>query len=217
MTVSSNYSAYSATSSSGTSSSKQADRPSFEEMAQQLLSSIDTNNSGAIDKAEFSAAAKALASNSSSNSNSSTTDAFNKLDSNSDGSLSTDELMSALKNMKPPQGQYGSMPPPPPPPSDSSSTSSESSSSTSASNKLFSALDTNKDGSISADELTALFSGSTSKNSVTSATSASSTTSSSQTDATAKQISNDWLQKLLSYYSNNTASQSSTSLLSVSA
>jgi hypothetical protein len=44
MTVSSNYSsAYSSYNSSGTSSTKQASKPSFEEMAQQLLSSMDTN------------------------------------------------------------------------------------------------------------------------------------------------------------------------------
>ena len=138
MTVSSNYSAYSSNSTSSVSSASQKGKPDFEKMAQELLSSLDTDKSGSIDKAEFSAAAQALASSSSNNttSSSSATDVFNTLDTNSDGSMSTEELVASLKNMKPPatqKGQDGGMPPPPsggmPPPSDSSSTSKSSSSS----------------------------------------------------------------------------------------
>lgn len=222
MTVSSNYSnAYSSYSSSATSSTKQTDRPSFEDLAKELLGSMDTDSSGTIDSAEFSAAAQALASSSNSSdsstssssttSSSSLTDAFNALDTNSDGSLSTDELMSALENSKP-QGKEGGMPPPPPggmppppPPSDSSSASS----STSSSSDIFSALDTNQDGSISADELAALFSDTA--NSGETASTSTSTTSSSQ------KLSDIMLKNILSYYGNNTSSTDTTSLLSISA
>lgn len=216
MTVSSNYTnAYSSYSSSAASSTKQTDRPSFEDLAKKLLSSMDTDKSGSIDSAEFSAAAQALASSSSSSdsstssssttSSSSVTDAFNALDTNSDGSLSTDELMAALKNTKP-QGHEGGMPPPPPPPpSDSSSASS----STSSSSDIFSALDTNQDGSISADELAALFSD-TANSSNTASTS---TTASSSS----QKLSDFMLKNILSYYGNNTSSTDTTSLLSISA
>lgn len=221
MTVSSNYTnAYSSYSSSATSSTKQTDKPSFEDLAKELLSSMDTDNSGSIDSAEFSAAAQALASNSSSSSStsssstdssSSTTDTFNTLDTNSDGSLSTDELMAALENSKP-QGKEGGMPPPPPdgappppPPSDSSSASS----STSSSSDIFSALDTNQDGSISSDELAALFSDTA--NSGETASTSTSTASSSQ------KLSDIMLKNILSYYGNNTSSTDTTSLLSISA
>jgi Ca2+-binding EF-hand superfamily protein len=222
MTVSSNYAnAYSSYTSSATSSTKQTDRPSFEDLAKELLTSMDTDSSGTIDSAEFSAAAQALASSSSSSdsstssssttNSSSITDAFNALDSNSDGSLSTDELMAALEKSKP-QGKEGGMPPPPPdgappppPPSDSSSASS----STSSSSDIFSALDTNQDGSISADELAALFSDTA--NSSETASTSTSTASSSQ------KLSDIMLKNILSYYGNNTSSTGTTSLLSISA
>ncbi|WP_345991840.1 EF-hand domain-containing protein [Sulfurimonas sp. HSL-1716] len=220
MTVSSSYNAYSSYSSSGVTSSAHRGKPDFEKMAQELLTSMDSDNSSSIDKTEFSAAAQALASNSNSSTSStssdtsSASDVFDTLDTNSDGTLSTDELMAALKNMKPPkppQGQDGDMPPPPPggmpPPNDSSSASSD----TSGIDKLFSALDTNQDGSISSDELSALFGDSTDQDSST-------TASASSTDNITKQISNDWLQKILSYYGNNSASSTdTTSLLNTSA
>jgi len=197
---------------------------------------MDTDGNGTVDSAEFSAAAQALASNSDSSSSSSSssstsaTDIFNKLDSNEDGGLSTDEFMAALKNSKPQkgQGEDGGMPPPPPggmppPPSDSSSSSTESTESESI-DKIFSALDTNQDGSISADELAALFEKKATDSSSTSSetsTSTSSQTSASTTEATTedafKNMRNDMLQKILSYYGSNASASNSTSLLSVSA
>lgn len=230
MTVSSNYSnAYSSYSSSATSSTKQTDKPNFEDLAKKLLSSMDTDNSGSIDKAEFSAAAQALASNSNSTDTNSTsttasaTDIFNKLDTNGDGSMSTDEFMTALKNSKPPeppQGKDGGMPPPPPggmPPSESSSASSESTAS-----KTFAALDTNEDGTVSIDEILASLekskTDSSGKNSGTTSTTDSSTASStSQTDTSSQKLSDFMLKNILSYYGNNTSSTDTTSLLSISA
>jgi len=208
MTVSSNYSSYSAYASSGTSSSDQTRQSGFEEMmaslAQQMMTSMDTDNNGSIDKAEFSAAAQALASQSTSSTStdsvSSAEEVFALLDTNQDGSMSSDELMSALKNMRPPEppkgGEMGSMPPPPP------SNSSESSSS-SGSSDIFSALDTNQDGTVSMEELIAAL-GDNSKE------------EKSNSSQSAQSLSNDWLQKILSAYGNNTSSNTA-SLLSVSA
>lgn len=229
MTVSSNYAnAYSSYNSSATSSSKQTDRPSFEDFTKELLSSMDTDNSGSIDKAEFSAAAQALASNSNStnanntSSTASAADIFNTLDTNSDGSMSSEELMTALKNSKPPEpprGEDGGMPPPPPggmPPSGSSSASSESESTT---GKIFAALDTNKDGTVSMDELAVLFEKDSTDSSTSTSESAQTATSSAETKSedAFKNMRNDMLQKILSYYGNNATSSSTTSLLSLSA
>jgi len=219
MTVSSNYSAYSSNSTSGVSSASQKGKPDFEKMAQELLSSLDTDKSGSIDKAEFSAAAQALASSSSSSTtgSSSATDIFSTLDTNSDGSMSTEELVASLKNMKPPEGK-GDMPPPPggmppPPPSDSSSTSESSSSS-----DIIDAMDTNKDGTVSIDELLAALGDSKTDSSNTSSKTDSTTASStSQTENTAQKFSDIMLKNILSYYGNNTSTASSTSLLSISA
>ncbi len=68
----------------------------FSAIAQQLMSTMDTNKSGSIDKAEFSQAAQALAKNA--NNSSSNVDAvFGKMDTNGDGQISSDEMMAALK------------------------------------------------------------------------------------------------------------------------
>ena len=214
MTVNSNSSAYSSYSSSGVSSSSQRVKPDFEKMAQELLTSMDTDNNGSIDKTEFSTAVQAL--DSSSSSSKSATDIFNTLDANSDGSMSSEELMTALKNTKPPeppqgrgQHQEGGMPPPPPPPSDSSASSSGSSSLS----DIFSSLDTNKDGTISADELMALLDDSKSKSGDTTSTSS---TSASQTDTNTNQLSKNLLKQILTSYGSN-SSTNATSQLSLSA
>lgn len=196
---------------------------------------MDTDGNGTVDSAEFSAAAQALASNSNSSSGSSSssstsaTDIFTKLDSNGDGGLSTDEFMAALKNSKPQkaQGEDGGMPPPPPggmPPPPSDSSSSTDSTDSESIDKIFSALDTNQDGSVSADELAALFEKKSTDSSSTSSqtsTSASAQTSASTTETTTedafKNMRNDMLQRILSYYGSNASASNSTSLLSVSA
>jgi glucan biosynthesis protein len=69
----------------------------FSAMAQQLMSTMDTNKSGSIDKAEFSQAAQALSKNATNSSSSSIDTAFAKMDTNGDGQISSDEMMAALK------------------------------------------------------------------------------------------------------------------------
>ncbi len=64
---------------------------------QQLMSTMDTNKSGSIDKAEFSQASQTLAKNASNASSSSIDAAFGKIDTNGDGQISADEFMSAMK------------------------------------------------------------------------------------------------------------------------
>jgi hypothetical protein len=66
-------------------------------MAQQLMSTMDTNKSGYLDKAEFSQAAQALAKSSGKTDISGVDAAFGKIDSNGDGEISSDEFMSAIK------------------------------------------------------------------------------------------------------------------------
>ena len=66
----------------------------FDAIAQMLMTALDTNKTGTIDKAEFSQAASALAKGQSSEN---VDNAFGKIDSNGDGQISSDEFMSALK------------------------------------------------------------------------------------------------------------------------
>jgi len=66
-------------------------------MTQQLMSIMDTNKGGFIDKAEFSQAAQALAKSSGKSDTSGVDAAFGKIDTNGDGQISSDEFMSAIK------------------------------------------------------------------------------------------------------------------------
>jgi len=197
MTVNSNYSAYSSYGSSSVTSSVERGKPNFEEMANELLTSMDSDSNGSIDKAEFIAAAQSETSQS--DDSTSLNDIFSLLDTDSSGSMSSEELISALKNMKP-EGA----PPPPPPPQSRENESSEDS----TSNEIFAALDTNEDGVISADEFEALFADDSSK-----------TTASDEetTKDNFDSMKNDIMKKVLSYYSNSISTTNSESLLSVSA
>jgi Ca2+-binding EF-hand superfamily protein len=81
---------------SGASGTAQADYSAVMQQAgNNLLTALDTDKSGTIDKAEFSQAAQALAQKTGNTYNADS--AFSTIDSNSDGSISADELMSALK------------------------------------------------------------------------------------------------------------------------
>lgn len=189
MTVSSNYSSYASYGSSATQMAK----PNFEEMANELLNSIDSDASGSVDLTEFTTAMQ------SSSSDATLSDIFSKIDSNSDGAMSSEEFLAALEASKPQKSggkseMMGSMPPPPPPPSSSEDSSEESSIS-----DIFSALDTNKDGTISQDELLALLEDKTSDTS--------SSTQQSQTG-----LKERMLQNILAHYSSNELTRSSSSI-----
>ncbi|WP_263833538.1 EF-hand domain-containing protein [Sulfurospirillum oryzae] len=83
------------------------------QFAEALLTSLDSDSSGAVDSTEFSSAALELAKGDTST----VSNAFNSLDSNKDGSISVDELTSMLSAQS--TMASGSMPPPPPPSSSS--------------------------------------------------------------------------------------------------
>lgn len=68
---------------------------SFDAIAQQLMSALDTNNNGTIDKTEFSQAAQALSNNTAETTK--VDSAFSKADQNGDGQISSDEFLNALK------------------------------------------------------------------------------------------------------------------------
>lgn len=204
MTVNSNYSSY-ASYNASTSSNVQRSKPDFEAIAQQMLSSMDTDGNGSINSDEFTAA---LQSGSKEDVSSTAKEIFSKLDSDSDGSMSTEEFMAALKASRPqpPQGDMGSMPPPPPPSqSDSSMSSSQSDSSQS-----YSSLDTNQDGVISQEELMAQFGQSPT------ASDASGASTASKNDNGLNDIRTKMLQQIVSYYGSG-SSTNTASLLSLSA
>ncbi|MGE4418256.1 MAG: EF-hand domain-containing protein [Sulfurimonas sp.] len=205
MTVNSNNSVYSSYGSSSVNASLQRGKPNFEEMANELLASMDSDSNGSIDKAEFSAVAQSMASQS--DNTSELDEIFSSLDTDSDGSMSSEELMSALKNMKPAEGEQkmaqGAMPPPPPPPQDEATSSEDSTSS-----EVFAALDTNEDGSISAEEFQALFADDSSQEEE----------NSFQTNEDKlAQMKKDIFEKILSSYGNSVSTTDTTSLLSISA
>lgn len=202
MTVSSNYSSYASYGSSATQMAK----PNFEEMAKELINSIDSDKSGSVDLSEFTTAMQSSSSSGDATQNISSqiSDIFSKIDSNGDGGMSSEEFLTALEASKPqkPSGNsemMASAPPPPPPPPPSSS---EESSDESSVSDVFSALDTNEDGTISQDELLALLEDKTSD------TSSSSTQEQSQT----RDLKDKMLQNILAYYSSNELTTSSSSL-----
>lgn len=186
MTVSSNYSS----SYSASTMQSVGKRPSFEDMAQELLSSLDSDSDGSVSLDEFSVAM----SSSSSGSDTSASSIFSLIDSGGDGSISTEELTAALEasRPKPPEGA----PPPPPPQSGDSDESSKLS-------EIFSALDTNQDGSISQDELMALFEQDDSQ---------SSDEQSAGAQKSASNQANAMLERLISYYSANSLASTDSSL-----
>ncbi len=118
--------------------------------AEDIFASIDTNGDGSLSKDELSTAfekikdqTKTALLSAQEDQSSKIADFLAKADTNGDGTLSLDEFKAAG-----PQAHGG--PPPGPPPSDSSDSSGSSDAAT-----VFSALDTNKDGQVSAEELAA--------------------------------------------------------------
>jgi len=135
---SSSYSSYVSSSSTTSATSATSATNNSKQFADELLKKLDTNGDGSIDKDELSSA---LTSDAKDGITVSLSKAFSDLDSNDDDSLDADEL--------------ASMTPPPPPPmqTDAGSAADEA-------QDLLSALDTDGDGNVSSDELTAALSSS---------------------------------------------------------
>lgn len=156
------------------SASGGADSNSSSDLKDKVFKTGDQNGDGSISKDELSK----LLSNSS-QSNTTADDLMNALDTNKDGSISKSESDAAVD--KAGQQRHAQGPPPPPPPADSSSSSSDKTSS----NQIFDALDTNKDGTVSASELLAALSSKDSSSSDNSSSDTSSSSSSSSADSSA--------------------------------
>lgn len=75
----------------------QSSSTDFSAIANELMTTMDTDKSGSVDKAEFSQAAQALAKNANNSSSSSIDTVFAKMDTNGDGQISSDEMMAAMK------------------------------------------------------------------------------------------------------------------------
>ena len=124
------------------------------------FSKIDTDGDNALSKDELSAFREEMEAQfassvttsqyDSAGVTASTEDLFSKIDTDSDGSISSTEFSTFQSNMQA-QGPGGTPPPPP----DSST---QSGSDTSSTNGIFSEMDTNQDGTVSASEYAAFFS-----------------------------------------------------------
>lgn len=90
---------------SGASGTASADYTSMLQQASEtLMSTLDTDKSGTIDKAEFSQAEQALADKTGKSYNDAGS-VFGSVDSNNDGAISADELMKALQQSQSQQAQ----------------------------------------------------------------------------------------------------------------
>lgn len=132
------------------------------QMKEKLFSKVDSDSSGGVDATELQSMLDDIAKHTGTSSSTSAADALKSLDSNGDGSLDADELDQGMKSLMPEppstmafaqsraeggmQGAGG----PPPPPSDDASSDASSTSSTSATS--YDPLDTNQDGTVSAEE-----------------------------------------------------------------
>lgn len=92
---------------SGASGSASTDYTSMlQQAADSLMSTLDTDKSGTIDKAEFSKAAQALSEKTGKTYNDAGS-VFGSIDSNNDGAISADELMKALQQSQSKQAHGG--------------------------------------------------------------------------------------------------------------
>ena len=109
-TAQTNYAALNAQSQSSVSSSNSF-TTMMQQLADQLMNSVDTNKDGSIDKTEFSAAAQKLSQNpATANTDTSAANlssVFNSIDTNGDGTISSSELVSALQNSTQQSSQTG--------------------------------------------------------------------------------------------------------------
>jgi Ca2+-binding EF-hand superfamily protein len=152
---------------------------SLKQMQEQMFKAVDSNSDNKIDKAEMSTFQKSQQADGKQG-GPSVDEMFSNMDSDSDGAISRLESDAALAKMS--QQMQAQGPPPPPPPEDSNASSSDSSESSAT---VFDALDTNKDGTVSASELLAAF---TNDNSSSSDSSSSASGSSATDEAKVKKI-----------------------------
>ncbi len=75
----------------------------FDALTQMLMTALDTNKTGTIDKTEFTEAAKILAK---SQSGENVANAFDKIDANSDAQISSDEFINAFKQLETQKEQH---------------------------------------------------------------------------------------------------------------
>lgn len=104
------------------------------DMAEQMFNSLDSDGDGSITESELSSALSQAGSDTDASS------LLSELDADGNGSIDESELASAIQ------------PPPPPEESASSTTTASASSSSSGSSQSYDPLDTNKDGTVSAEE-----------------------------------------------------------------
>jgi Ca2+-binding EF-hand superfamily protein len=135
----------------------------LKQMQEQMFKKGDKNSDGSITKDELSQ----MQSSQKSQNGPSVDEIFAQMDSDSDGAISRLESDAGIAKLAQQMQAQG---PPPPPPADSSSSSSESTSAT----QIFDAMDTNKDGTVSASELFAALANKDSSSSDSSATDATS-------------------------------------------
>lgn len=113
------------------------------QMQAKMFAKVDTDSSGGVDKTELQSLLADVAKKTGVTNSSSSDELFSKMDSNSDGSLSSDELG---------QGMQSIMPPPP----STMDFAQSRSDSTSSGDDLFTKVDTDGDGSVSKAELQSL-------------------------------------------------------------
>lgn len=126
------------------------------QMQAKMFAKVDTDRSGGVDKTELKSMLDEVAKKTGVTNSSSTDELFGKMDANSDGNLSSDELGKGMKDILPPPStlefaqnraqEAGGATPPPPPGGTGGADSS------SASNTTYDPLDTNEDGTVSIKE-----------------------------------------------------------------
>ena len=117
------------------------------QMQAKMFTKVDTDRSGGIDKTELQSLIDDVAKKTGVANSSSSDELFSKIDANSDGSLSQDELGKGMKEILPPPSTMDF--------AQSRSNNSTSSSDTTANSDLFAKLDADGDGSLSETEFDA--------------------------------------------------------------
>lgn len=115
------------------------------QMQAKMFTKVDTDSSGGVDKTELQSLLDDVAKKTGVTNSSNTNELFSKMDSNSDGSLSSDELGQGMQSIMPP----------PPSTMDFAKARSDSSS-TSGEDDLFGKVDTDGNGSVSKEEMQSL-------------------------------------------------------------